>query len=82
MDDDTRQLVAICSTILGAMLIVGATIIGIVGFAADSDLTDALQECAIVRTYDNYDMKAFTKNASVDECRKQAFEFYAKHSAE
>lgn len=62
--------------VLGGMLIVGVSLVGIVWYASDSDMTDALQTCGIVRIDEKGEFSKNVPNPSVDECRKQVLDFY------
>lgn len=76
IDADNRKLAIQGLLVLGGMLIVGAVLVAIIFFVSDSDLTDALQECGYIRVQVGGNMPSSFTNESVDECRKQAFEFY------
>lgn len=59
------------------MLVVFASVVAVLWAWADSDLTDALQECGLIRVAKDETIgDTKMRNESVDACRRMAFEYY------
>lgn len=71
-----QRIAIIGLLILGGVLMVCMCIVGMVYYGSDSDMTDALQTCGVVKVQESGEIDKNLPNPSVDECRKQVLDFF------